>query len=343
VASERAEPAVLTTLYASFVNARRRWYRDHPAARRTLSRPVISVGNLAVGGSGKTPLVAWLARLLLERGERPAILSRGHGRRGTRHDVVVVRDPDRVRADLWRSGDEPLMLARDLPGTAVVVARERYLAGLLAERHLGATVHLLDDGFQHLALARDVDLLLLSPSDLECRLLPFGPLREPLAASAQADALIIPARSGEEFQRTAARLDHPSIYRGRRTLGEARLVEPWGEIVRPDRYRVLAVAGIARPQRFFADLREAGWTVAAELTYRDHYRYGPRDVENLARRARFGHADLVITTEKDLVRLLPFRPMPFRLAWLPLNLTVEPVASFERWLAERMGASRAAP
>src|SRR5579863_3672687 len=138
-----------------------------------LDRPVISVGNLALGGRGKTPLVAHLARLLLAEGERPAILTRGYHRRHREDGVVVVRDAEIIRAGLDESGDEPLMLAESLPGVSVLVSDIRAIAGALAERALGATVHILDDGFQHRALARDVDLVVVTAEDFADRRVPF--------------------------------------------------------------------------------------------------------------------------------------------------------------------------
>jgi tetraacyldisaccharide 4'-kinase len=132
-----------------------------------LSRPVISIGALAAGGSGKTPLTAHVAETLVAMGERPAVLSRGYGRAEPVDGVVVVRDTERVVGALATAGDEPWMLAQALDGVAVVVAADRYLAGRLAETHLGVTVHLLDDGFQHFQLERGTDLLVVSPADLD--------------------------------------------------------------------------------------------------------------------------------------------------------------------------------
>ena len=182
--------ALIQTLSAAYSAAaawRRAWYARDPSRRRRLTRPVVSVGNLRVGGSGKTPIVEYIARLLVEQGERPAVLTRGYGRRVARDGVTVVSDGTRVIADLDEAGDEPLMLARALPGVPVLVGADRYLSGLLAERRLDATVHLLDDGFQHLELARDVDLLLLAEEDLQDQPMPGGRLRERLEAATAAD------------------------------------------------------------------------------------------------------------------------------------------------------------
>jgi len=154
------------------------------------SAPVISVGNLAMGGRGKTPVVRLITRWLVEAGERPSILSRGYGRRTAEPGVVIVSDGSHVLADLDRSGDEPLMLARALPGAAVLVCDVRATAAALAERALGCTVHVLDDGFQH-PIRRDVDIVLVAPDDLTARQLPFGRLREPVTALARAAAVVI--------------------------------------------------------------------------------------------------------------------------------------------------------
>ena len=170
----------LSTAYGAVVAWRRARYAHNPSRQRALNRPVISVGNLRVGGSGKTPAVDYIARLLLAAGERPAILTRGYARKRVQEGVTVVSDGARVLGDLAASGDEPLMLARGLPGVRVLVCADRYLAGVLAERRLDATVHMLDDGFQHLDLARDVDLLVVGEEDLDERPLPEGRLREPM-------------------------------------------------------------------------------------------------------------------------------------------------------------------
>jgi tetraacyldisaccharide 4'-kinase len=320
---------------------RRRYYERPGSPRRQLARPVISVGNLAAGGSGKTPVVAAIAALLAEDGERPAILTRGYGRTIEPPGVVVVSDGRTILADLARAGDEPLMLARSLRGVSVFVAAERALAGALAERRFGATVHLLDDGFQHLALARDVDLVLTAAEDEGDRVLPAGRLREPLAALARADALLVPNVSIADARALAARHQVPRAFSVVRTPAPPRLVEPWGTAPRLSRTaRVLAVAGIARPERFFDDVEEAGWTVAGRLRYRDHHPFSSGDVADIAARARRAQADLVLTTEKDVMRLLPWRPLPVPVAWVPLAVRIEPAEDFMLWITWRIEQRR---
>ena len=137
---------MISAVYAAIARRRREWYAARPHARRRLRHPVISIGNIAAGGRGKTPFTAAVARILMELGERPAILSRGYARTRPEDGAVVVRDAYGMRADVARAGDEPFMLARQLPGAIVISSPDRYLGGRIAEHHLGATVHLLDDG-----------------------------------------------------------------------------------------------------------------------------------------------------------------------------------------------------
>jgi tetraacyldisaccharide 4'-kinase len=332
---------MLASLYAASARARRAYYQGSGRQRR-LSQPVVSVGNLRVGGTGKTPTVAHLARLLIEMGERPAILSRGYGRRSAPDGVVVVSDGHRMCADLDRSGDEPLMLARAVEGASVLVSRDRYLAGRLAETHLDATVHLLDDGFQHLTLARGTDLLLIGPEDLaDARTLPAGRLREPLSAASCAHAVLVATDTEEQARTVAASLGVADGFT---------LVRAAGAPQRLDAVRasaplrgtapVLAAAGIARPDRFFDELRAAGWDVRDALGFPDHHRYSREDGARLADRARKAGAQAIVTTEKDLVRLLPFRPLPAPVAWVPLDVRIEPASAFRAWLGGRLDAER---
>ena len=206
---------MLSTLYAAIARRRREWYAARPEARRRLRHPVISIGNIAAGGRGKTPFTATIARLLLDMGERPAILSRGYGRTDPVEGAVVVRDAQGIRADLARSGDEPLMLARQLEGAIVMSGADRYLSGRLAEHHLGATVHLLDDGFQHFALDRDLDIVLVSAADLNgAKTLPAGRLREPADVLIAADAIVC-----TDVDTTISVPDIP-VFRAVRTIGD---------------------------------------------------------------------------------------------------------------------------
>ena len=170
--------------------------------------PVLAVGNLTVGGSGKTPLAAEIARLLLDLGERPAILSRGYARKIPSEGVIVVSDGMQMQADVDRSGDEPFMLARMVPQAVVLVCASRYVAGRLAESRLGCTVHVLDDGFQHFELRRDIDLLIAPNALDDVRTLPSGRFREPLDA---ASAAVGNKQCQDETSNCRAKASAPSI------------------------------------------------------------------------------------------------------------------------------------
>ena len=319
---------------------RRQYYASHPHLQRRLARPVISIGNLAAGGRAKTPLARLVASRLRDMGERPAVLSRGYARRDPADGVVVVRDPGGMRADLDRAGDEPLMLARSLDGVAVLVSPDRYLAGRLAEQHFDCTVHVLDDGFQHFPLRRDADLVVVAQEDLDApRTLPAGHLREPLEAAAAADAFV--ALDGVDRARLAELARGRPVWAARRRQGAARLAERSGVPLQPSGGPVIAVAGIAGPSRFFAGLRDGGWTIARELPYPDHHRYSRADVRWIADAAAETGAAAVLTTEKDLVRLLPFRPFPLPVACVPLTLEVDDAAGFDAWLAAILKDARA--
>jgi tetraacyldisaccharide 4'-kinase len=306
---------------------RRSWYERRPQVCHSLDRPVISVGNLSVGGSGKTPVVAALARLLLGLGERPAILSRGYARREPADGVVVVSDGARVLEPVERSGDEPQMLARALPQVPVLVCPDRHLAGRLAERQLGCTVMLLDDGFQHLTLGRDVDVLLMPASDLDDAVLPSGRLREPLDAASSADCLLVPG-SDDEVARVSAAFDRMPVFRVVNQFEGLRSFDG----LPVDARRVVAVAGIARPERFFAALRELGCDVVRTMSFRDHHWYTAEDLGRIRAAARDTNADLVVTTEKDAVRL----PREAGWAVLPMTVRIEPAEPFASWLRARL-------
>jgi tetraacyldisaccharide 4'-kinase len=327
-----------SVLYGTAATWRRRWYARNPARRRRLDRPVISVGNLSTGGSGKTPIVAHVVALLAARGETPAILSRGYGRTSPESGATVVSDGRTVLGSLERAGDEPLMLARALPSVPVVVATDRYVAGRLAECTLGATVHVLDDGFQHLGLERDVDLLVACSQDLRDHVLPAGRLREPLTAAASADALLVESPGPVGIDELKSALGVGTAFRVERRIGGPRWLHS-GEPATPGAgAAIVAVAGIARPDRFFADLEAAQLPPRAKLVFRDHHQYTDADIDRIAQAARDTGATIILTTDKDAVRLSARRLANLPVAAVPLTATIEP--AFGDWLYARLAARR---
>jgi tetraacyldisaccharide 4'-kinase len=293
--------------------------------------PVVSVGNLAAGGAGKTPLTIALAKGLMARGLRVDVLSRGYGRQS---DEVLRVDPA-GRADDF--GDEPLEMAR-AAGVPVYVAGRRVEAGRLAEREAGEKawgVHLLDDGFQHRQLFRDVDILLLSARDLRDRLLPGGNLREPLWNHRRATVVAVPAEEPEveEWLREVIPID-------RGTEGERWMGPIWRirrRMERPEvEDKVFAFCGIARPEQFFSGLRELGVEVAGEAAFRDHHRYRRADLERLTRLARERGAGVLVTTEKDRARLGGLDGLELRLVTAGLRSEIEDETEALDWLAGRL-------
>ena len=320
---------MLSDVYAAIVRRRRERYARRPDLRQRLRRPVISVGNLAVGGRGKTPMVATITRELLAMGERPAILTRGYARARREDGVVVVRDPEGIRSDLARAGDEPLMLARALPGVSILVCPDRYLAGRLAEQQFDASVHVLDDGFQHLQLDRDIDLVMIGREDVARPVtLPTGRLREPLDTIVAADAVIA---VDDEVTVESIGVDAP-LFRSRRSLGNGTPALRGA--------RVFAFAGIASPARFFEDLQTLDCTVVDTRGFRDHHPYSRRDLDTLIEEAADAGADALVTTEKDLVRLLPYRPFRVPVHGVALTMEPEPLPEFRHWLAGSLRAAR---
>jgi tetraacyldisaccharide 4'-kinase len=330
---------MLSTLYAAIVRRRRERYARRPDLRQRLHRPVISVGNLAVGGRGKTPMVATITRELLAMGERPAILTRGYARTEPADGVVVVRDPEGIRSDLHRAGDEPLMLARALPGASVLVCPDRFLAGRLAEQRFGTTVHVLDDGFQHLELDRDIDIVMVGAQDLSRPVtLPSGRLREPLDTIVAADAVV----AADDEVTIETPVPEVPFFRTRRTLSVPGHEAPAyvHRAAHLDGARVLAFAGIASPQRFFEDLTALGCTVVGTRAFRDHHPYSRRDLDGLVAAARAADAEALLTTEKDLVRLLPHRPFHAAVHGVALTMEPDPLPEFRQWLAGSLRAAR---
>jgi tetraacyldisaccharide 4'-kinase len=287
-------PLVPLYRFGLFIRERQLASGGEPIVR--LGWPVVSVGNLSAGGAGKTPLTIALARAWKKNGSYVDVLSRGYGRK-TRGALRV--NPEGTAEEF---GDEPLEIARaaDVP---VYVASQRYDAGVLAEREAiyaaqqqeetapQRPVHLLDDGFQHRQLARDVDIVLVNRRDFSDELLPAGNLREPLTAILRAHIVAIPEEEPELENKLKALGWTGRLWHLRRRMEAPDVAGP-----------VVAFCGIAQPEQFFAGLEAKGIRLAARRAFPDHYRYGHRDVERLAREARTAGATLV-TTEKDRARL----------------------------------------
>ena len=293
--------------------------------------PVISIGNLTLGGSGKTPLTALVAAALRELGAHPAVLSRGYGRR-TR-GVHVVSDRDGVRLGAREAGDEPRLLAEQLPGLPVVVGESRHEAGRAAIERLGADALVLDDGFQHRTLAKDLEILAVEGREPwgNGRLFPRGILREPLSALRRAHLVVVtnPASSGvtQQIEWSLRREgSHASVLTGSYRAealreGDARAQSPAMLSGR----RVVALAGLASPASFVATLASLGASVVELLAFPDHHPYGETDLERVRLSVQRSGAEWVVTTEKDWMRLrhAPGLGVPLRVLSVRLDMGEE--------------------
>lgn len=320
-------------LYGAAHWLRRRYWAGR--ARR-LPRPVVSIGNLHWGGGGKTPVTAAVAAHLQADGLRVAILSRGYGGRGPA--VRVVSTGEGPLLGPQAVGDEPVLLAGELHGVAVVVGADRYAAGRHALERLDPApqIFLLDDGFSHVRLARDLDLLLFPAADPFAggRLPPWGRLREPLVSARHADAVLLTGATGPADGQALAEALRPFGFAGPGFASRTYAGPPLGERgarLEPGT-RVLAVAGVARPAAFFAAAREQGLEVVGEIEFPDHHDYPEASLRTLAEAAADRRAAWVLTTSKDRVKLLGRLALP--VAELPIR--AEPEAAFWTWLADRL-------
>jgi tetraacyldisaccharide 4'-kinase len=296
---------LLSHVFAVGVRARNALYARNILPTRRLAGSVISIGNLSVGGSGKTPFTIALGELLKARNIKIDVLSRGYGRRTK---GVLEVDPSGSAQDF---GDEPLLIARKL-NVPVMVGEDRYQAGLAAERKYGANFHLLDDGFQHRALHRDFDIVLVTPDDPRDRLLPAGRLREPLSGLNRADAVTLMSGAAKE----SFPVDGKLVWQVRRGI------ELQGIPSRP-----VAFCGIARPQNFFAQLRTAGVELAAEAIYRDHHAYDEKDIQELLQVQKQSEANGFVTTEKDVINLGQHCAALEALAVVPVKMKIVDAAN----------------
>lgn len=313
---------------------RLRW-RWHARRAKRLPRPVISIGNLLWGGAGKTPVVAAIARHLHGRGLRTTILSRGYGRKD--RSIRVVSTGEGPLLGPLVAGDEPVLLAGELPGVGVVVGSDRFEAGRHALERLDPApqVFLLDDGFSHLRLFRDIDLVVLPYDDPlgGGKLPPGGRLREPLTAMSRADAALMVGFADPAARDLGDALRHFGFtgrsFSCQTRTGNARLIAG-GDLTPAS--RVVAVAAIARPERFMEAVKAAGFDIVEALTFPDHHRYPERSLRQIDHLFEASSANAVLTTTKDRVKLMGRLEAP--LAELPM--LARPADPFWEWLDRRL-------
>ncbi|MCX5837849.1 MAG: tetraacyldisaccharide 4'-kinase [Deltaproteobacteria bacterium] len=310
---------------------------------RELLRPmklpclVVSVGNLTVGGTGKTPTVILLAALLKEHGYRPAVLSRGYGGHA-KASVNVVSDGKRVILGWREAGDEPVLIAGALPGIPVLTGPKRSLTGKAAVERFGADILVLDDAFQHRSLFRDIDIVLVDAARPFANgfLLPRGPLREPPQALRRAGILLQTGDADhEEPLREVASLQSFRGIRRPRELVEAAT----GRVSSPAALRgqkVFAFAGIGSPEAFRRGLTALGAKVVSLQAFPDHHPYGRSDIEALRRLAAESGAARIVTTEKDGVRLADFPDFQAEISLLRIGMEITPAGPFAELIFSRL-------
>ncbi len=300
-------------LYEMAVRIRVVAYETDYLKTRRLSSTVISVGNITHGGTGKTPLVEYIARYLQEEGHRVAILTRGYSRRSRGRRALNAQEA-RPSSDVCREyGDEPLMLARALPDVPIIIDSDRYEGGAWAEKEFHSDALILDDGYQHLALARDLNLLILDATDPfgGFEMAPFGRLREPLYGLRRADAVIITRadRPADQAQVMAIirrvcgeKIPVMYVYSTITHLRHLATNEVY-EIREFAGWNVAVVCGIGNPRAFSDDLLQAGLGIVSEHFFVDHHPFTQKEIDRVIALARASGADALVITEKDAVRL----------------------------------------
>ena len=330
---------ILSVLYGLAIRLRRTSYRHAFFKQKKLPQRVISVGNITLGGTGKTPTVMQIAGVLCRSGKHPVVISRGYGRRDE-STLVLVSDGKRVLADAKTGGDEPVLIGTKLVDVPVIADSNRFRAAQFALRKFGNDTVILDDGFQQLQVQRDLDIVLLDAVDPfgSGKLFPAGILREPLSALHRAHAVLITGTERVEDlrplksvirQNTQARIftscqvpvDLVDVM-----TGEAKPLSALRGTA------VLAFSGIARPASFVSLLQSLGAEVKAEFSYPDHYAYKSSDLTAIVQRATDERLSMTITTEKDAVRLKNLIPDGI------VALRIEPkVVENEEWEAVLLG------
>jgi len=335
--------------YSMVMRLREHLYRKGVLRVARSQVPVVSIGNLTMGGSGKTPVVQYVVRLLQDRGRRPAVVSRGYG--GTaREKVNVVSDGNDVLLDARAAGDEPRLLAETLPGVPVLTgAARKHPAAAAVE--LGADVLVLDDGFQHMAMGRDLDLVLFNADYLagNSRVFPGGDLREPVKALNRCHGFVLTgvcARNRSRAEQFAALLKqhfpaHPVFLGGYRAVsalclgrdGRVRSA-PLDEL--NDR-KLFGFSGIALPENFRETLNGLGLAVSGFKGLVDHYQYDEKALRDIISQAQNHGADACITTEKDMVKLSALQDSPMSV--YALRMEVEFDSDFNEFLLSRIALS----
>ena len=348
--------SILAEIYSFIVRIRLQLYQTGIKKIRRAPKPVISIGNITLGGTGKTPFTIYLCRILAEAGLKPAVLSRGYRGTGEKRNVLISNGRE-ILCSPRVSGDEPRLIAESLPGTPVAVGGKRYASAklLASDSSLDFDIYVLDDGFQHIQLHREIDLALIdatSPFGGD-RLIPAGILREPLSSLARADAFIVTrthlARKKKEEIRKKLKRYNPAapvfFYRHRlsafKPAGLLKDTDVKNDLPLADLpgKAAFVLAAIGNPLQFLKDLEAMGFQIAGQILMRDHHAYTQQDIERLVDEFKAAGADFIVTTEKDLVRMrhLDLHDIPFFAA--VQEVCSEEESRFKEWLSSSLNTT----
>ena len=322
----------LSALYGAVTRTRLSLYQRGTFHTTKLDRPVISVGNMTAGGTGKTPLAEWISKTIASEGKKVCILTRGYGRENPQRQVVVS-DGQTILATPNEAGDEPYLLATKLLGSAAVISNaDRISAGRYAIESFGSDCFVLDDGFQHLRLARDLNIVTVDATNPwgapegNGQLLPFGRLREPLSGLSRADCVVL-TRCDQAGSTDDLINQIRDLIRGRSvfesTMQPVKNLFPTGPVA--------AFCAVGNPDSFFTELTQAGYDVVVQKSFADHHAYSQRDADDLVRAATNAGATSLITTAKDAVKL---RALSFSLPWhvLEIQISIKNEDAFRRMI-----------
>jgi tetraacyldisaccharide 4'-kinase len=327
-------------LYGLVMKMRQQLYTKQLFKQKDPGVPVISVGNLVLGGTGKTPTVIHIVQMLQACGMAPAIVSRGYG--GSAKDPVnIVSDGQEVLMTSDAAGDEPVLLAHSLTGVPVLTGRKRILPCKHAVAHLGANIIILDDGFQHMSVSREVDLVLFDATELagNSRIFPGGPLREPVAALHRTTAFLITGQNEKNRKRSDAfaellrsRFEGVPVFTS--TVSTPTLTDSTEKIVSPrDIKDAYVFCAIANPHRVTLSVESLDISISGILEYKDHSTYSQETITTLCQKAIQAKAACLITTAKDFVKV---KDLQFTLPLYVLHIKQEPESSFGDFILNRI-------
>ena len=334
-------------LYGWLMSLRAALYKKGVLKQHRLSVPVVSVGNLTMGGTGKTPVTIYLGQLLADM--KPVIVSRGYKSKST-SEVHIVSDGNKIISDVEFSGDEPVLIAESLPGVPVLTSKKRSSAGQYAIDNFQAGIILLDDGFQHLALCRDLNIALFKVDSFlgNNRIFPGGDMREPLKALQRADCFMLTCVDEENRERALAIQNalakrFPGTPTFLAAYQPSAIMDHKGsmhDISSLTTQSLFAFCGLASPGSFQRTLAGAGIDIAGFKVFKDHHGYSGEELKKLIRDAKKSGAQGLITTEKDMVKL---KHMVCDFPLMALRMSVVPEEGFDRFVCEKLIHLQIAP